>query len=229
MGKKIFIAVPAYDEKIAVLGMYSIFSAIKLLEAAGHQVTLNAQLGCCYLDQARNHIVKSFLATDCTHLLFVDSDIAFDGDSALKLLNHDVQVIGGAYPYRSEDKEGFPVDICLNKDGIPIGDREKGILECLHVPTGLMLIRRDVFDILTKKFPDNVETTGELFHFRTGLLFIDEGDRNYYGEDVYFCRICNRAGIRVYCEPRINFSHIGTLHKKGNFDTYLRTEAGKRK
>jgi hypothetical protein len=220
--KKIFISVPAYDSKIFVYGMFSIFNNVRTLEKAGYSVVFHAQMGCCYLDQTRNHIVKEFLKTDAAYLIMVDSDLAFDFDVMIKMMKHDVDIIGGAYPYRSEDLDGFPISIKLDEKRVPIGDREKMILECEFIPTGCMVIKRKVFDILTEKYPENIDESGELQHFRTGILFRDRGDIKYYGEDVYFCKICNEAGIKIWNDPKMGFVHIGELKKKGNYDEYLR-------
>jgi hypothetical protein len=221
--KKIMIAIPSYDAKIAVYGMFSLISAVILLERNGYKVVFWGQLGCCYLDQTRNHIVDKFLASDCSHLIMVDSDLSFDGDAIIKLLKADEQIVAAAYPYRSLEKEGFPISIKLDENRIPIGNREKHLIECSFVPTGLMCIKRDVFDILKKEYPDLIDSSGELQFFQTGILFAKEGNKDYYGEDVYFCEICKRAGIQIWCDPNINIDHIGELHRKGNYDQYLRT------
>jgi hypothetical protein len=222
MMKKVFIAIPAYDSKIYALGMVSVFNNIEVLKKNGIESTFSLQMGDCYVDQTRNHLVRSFLASDCTDMIFVDNDLAFDGDAMLKILRPNVQVIGGAYPYRSEDKDDYPVAIKLDDKNFPVIDKDKGLIECTHVPTGLMRIRRDVFDVLTKKYPDNIDDSGELIHFRTGLLFADKGDKRWYGEDVYFCKICDDVGIKVWCDPTIAFAHIGTLTKKGRYADFLR-------
>jgi hypothetical protein len=221
--KKIMLSIPAYDSKIYVYGMFSILSAVTLLERSSYKVVFYAQLGCCYLDQTRNHIVDKFLASDCSHLIMVDSDLSFDGDAILKLLRADKSIIAAAYPYRSQEKDGFPIAIKLDDNRVPIGDREKCLIECSFVPTGLICIKREVFDTLKKVYPEAIDSAGELQFFQTGIVFAKEGNRDYYGEDVYFCEICNRAGIKIWCEPNINVVHIGELHKKGNYDQYLRT------
>ena len=41
------------------------------------------------------------MASDCTHLMFIDADIQFDGNDILKLLHHNLPVVCGAYPTKS--------------------------------------------------------------------------------------------------------------------------------
>lgn len=222
MKKNILIGIPAYDSKVYGYTMVSIFNNIKDIENNGHRVTFTLQMKGAYLDLNRNKIVNQFIQGDFTDLFFIDADIAFDHNAMMKLLKHDVQVIGGIYPYREIEDKGYPVDIKLDDKKFPIINREKSLIECDHIPTGFMRIRRDVFDILNEKYPDNQDDKGDTFHFRTGLLFQDRGDKQYYGEDVYFCKICNEAGIKVYCDPDIGFVHYGLLPKTGRYSEFLK-------
>ncbi|MCK9519601.1 MAG: hypothetical protein M0R74_11340 [Dehalococcoidia bacterium] len=201
--------------------MASIFMNIRELEKAGHETNLLFQLGDPYIDQARNHIVHAFLKTNYTDLIFVDTDLSFDSDAMLKLMRNDVGVVGGAYPYRSETTDGFPVKIKIDENKFPVTDYEKGLVECDFVPTGFMRINRSVFGKIYEKYPERIDDTGEIKFFTTGQLHLNDCDNRWWGEDVYFCKVCNDIGIKVYCEPMINFVHIGTLHKKGHYGNVL--------
>lgn len=220
--KKILIGIPAYDSKVNALTMVSIFNNLRELEREGHALNFYLQTKGCYIDLNRNRIVNEFLKDGFTDLIFVDSDVAFEYDAMKKLIDQDAQVVGGIYPYRELDDKGYPIDIKLDENKFPVTNFQKGLIECIHLPTGFMRIRRDVFDILNEKYPENRDDKGDTFHFRTGLLFLDRGDKSYYGEDVYFCKICNEAGIKVYCDPTIEFIHFGTLPKKGRYSEFLK-------
>jgi hypothetical protein len=221
-GKNILIGIPAYDSKVYANTMVSIFNNIKEVERLGHTITFTLQMKGAYLDLNRNKIVNDFLKGEFTDLIFIDSDVAFEYDAIPKLLARDVMVVGGVYPYREMEDKGYPVDIKLDENKFPVTDFNLGLIECLHIPTGFMRIRRDAFTILNEKYPDNKNDKGEAFHFRTGIVFAERGDRQYYGEDVYFCKICNEAGIKIYCDPTIEFIHFGTLPKKGRFSEFLK-------
>jgi hypothetical protein len=220
--KKIYIAIPAYDNKIFVMGMLSIFNNIEYLRKRGYDITFSAELGNCYIDLTRNRLVRNFLETDFTDMVFIDTDLAFDEDAIYKLVQHDTQMVGGAYPYRNPANKGFPIDIKLDKDKFPVTNFDLKLIECEHIPTGLLRIRRDVFDVLKEKYPENIDEKGDPFHFRTGLLFAEKGDHKFYGEDVYFSKICNEAGIKVYCDPTITFAHIGEIPVHGRFAEFLK-------
>ena len=48
----------------------------------------------CNVHQARENIVMEAMKGDCTHILFVDSDMIFDGDALERLLERDKDIIG---------------------------------------------------------------------------------------------------------------------------------------
>ena len=123
--------------------------------------------------QGRNLCVSGFLQSDYTHLLFVDSDIAFDVESIFKMLDKDKEIISQPYPIKSPKWEtlvkkydaGFikkPQDCQLHINQYPILlkdddhdiDFKDGVVEVTHAPTGCMLIKRNVFDKLHKAYPN---------------------------------------------------------------------------
>lgn len=54
------------------------------------------------VERARNVLTANFLeATDCTHLLFIDSDIAFMPQDVARITSHDEDVAGGIYPLKT--------------------------------------------------------------------------------------------------------------------------------
>jgi len=168
-----------------------------------------------YIDHSRNFCVNLFLQQDCTDLIFIDSDLEFDDDSILKLIEHDKDIVLGAYPYKKLEQE-FPVrlryDINMN-----CREEETGLVYCKNGPAGLMRVNRRVFDQL---IPDTIkDKTGTYQFFRTGVVF--ENDNNWYGEDNYFCKTWTDYGGEIFIEPNINFKHYGIQAYEGNYHEYL--------
>lgn len=221
MNKKVYVAIPAYDTRIDALCMFSIINNMRDLEKNGYEVVFNCKMGDPYIDQARNWLVDAFLKTDCTEMIFVDTDLAFDTEGMRRLVESDVDVVGGVYPFRSEEQNGYPITIKLDKDNKPFVDYDKGLVECKYIPTGFMKIKRGAFTVLKEAYPKFTDDNKETKYFRTGQVFINEGDNRWWGEDNYFCEICNRCGIKVYCDPMISFVHFGRLNKKGKYADFL--------
>ena len=95
---KFFIATPCYGGQLNEPYFRSVIKMMTFFN--GHQIPLafgtiaNESL----VTRARNVLVAYFLASDYTHLLFIDADIEFQTEDILKLYAHKKDVVVGAYP-----------------------------------------------------------------------------------------------------------------------------------
>jgi len=80
------------------------------------------------LHHMRERLVKKAIELDCTHLLFVDSDMIFEPEAVEKLLEADTDVVGADYNRRK-----LPLESSRREDS---------------VATGFMLIKLSIFDFL---------------------------------------------------------------------------------
>ena len=55
--------------------------------------------------QGRNLCVSGFLDSDCTHMLFIDSDISFTYKMVERMLNYDKEITLVPYPVKSWDDD----------------------------------------------------------------------------------------------------------------------------
>lgn len=190
--------------------------------------------------QGRNLCVSGFLDSDCTHMLFIDSDITFNYKMIERMLNYDKEVVLVPYPIKTFDnkkikeaiKNGSDLDPQLlgNQYTLSVDDprnvvvEQGGFIEVLRGPTGCMLIRRDVFDKLKKEYPEfeiNQKTIidGELKK-RTNFYnyfdtYWDKKNKTYTGEDFFFCKLCRHAGIKMYALIDEYIEHYGEFAYTG--------------
>ncbi len=146
----------------------------------------------CNVHQSRINIVKEAQKGDCTHLLFVDSDMTFDADIAKRLLARDKDIIGVNSSVR-----GLPLTTTVkihNEKGEKVYDMSYNLFECQAVGTGLMLINMSVFEKLPHPW----------FFFE----YDDDGDMKT-GSDMWFCNKAKEAGFTIWCDPTVNVGHIG--------------------
>lgn len=132
-----------------------------------------------------------------THIFFLDSDILCEPDTINKLLELNKDVAGCLYNYRR-----FPPTLTakfMDDNGNLIAksfdEIPKEPFKLFGLGTGAMLIKVDVFEKITQPW----------FHFTYNL----DGSLEY-SEDTYFCDKLMRAGIEVWCDPRIKVGHEGT-------------------
>ena len=172
--------------------------------------------------QGRNLCVSGFLDSDCTHMLFIDSDITFNFKMIERMLNYDKEVTLVPYPVKTFDNDKITEAIkagvnlkpqmlgnqyTLNVDDPSNVKVDNGFIELNRGPTGCMLIRRDVFDKLKKEYPEFeikqktlidgklVDRTNFYNYFDT---YWNKNDKTYTGEDFFFCKLCKHAGIKMY-------------------------------
>lgn len=179
--KKIFVATPMYGGQCA--GVYTKSCTELATLAAKYDIDVrffylfNESL----ITRARNYLVDEFVRSDCTHLMFIDSDIGFDPNYILTMAalmddedeNNEYDVLCGPYPKktiawekvaRAVDKgyaddnpaalDAFVGDYVFNP--VP-GTTEIQLnepVEVLEGGTGFMMIKKKVFDRFAEKWPD---------------------------------------------------------------------------
>jgi hypothetical protein len=136
----------------------------------GIQVKFSFLFNESLITRARNYLVDEFLRSECTHLLFIDSDILFDPQDVLALIALDKDVIGGPYPKKAinwknvvagiknpktelGDLESLAGDYVFNPVPGTTQFNVNDPLEVLEIGTGYMLIKREVFDRFREAYP----------------------------------------------------------------------------
>lgn len=150
----------------------------------------------CMIDENRNKCAQEALDIGASHLMFVDSDMAYPDDGIAVLASRDKQIIGANYnlrylPLRSTVKMSNEKGVLLD---VPGDQLPKIPFKCYAVATGFMLIQTEVFRRIEKPW------------------FFQEWDpirQSIIGEDVYFCKKARGKDIGVWCDPTIEVKHIG--------------------
>jgi hypothetical protein len=147
---------------------------------------------------AREQIVVKALKEDCTHLLFIDSDMTFREDAFYKLLVHDKDICHGKFYSRYEP---YAPCIWIN------GKQENPLKFCKidHAGLAFSLIKMDVF----KKIPR------PWFEFKMT-------DKEVTGEDVAFHTKAKQYGFEAYCDPEVYVGHLTTFAIRRNDDGMLK-------
>ena len=170
--KSIFVATPMYGGMNH--GLYA--QACLDLQALCIQYGVNIKFSFLFneslITRARNYLVDEFLhRSECTHLLFLDSDIHFDPRDVIALLALDKDVIGGPYPKKAIKWKSVKKAIEKNPDIDPqtlekvtgdyVFNPVKGTaqftvtepLEVMEIGTGYMMVNRNVFPKMEAAYP----------------------------------------------------------------------------
>ncbi len=176
--RKIMIATPMYGGQCA--GIYTKSSTDLATLAKGYGVDcrfyylFNESL----ITRARNYLVDEFMRSDCTHLMFIDSDIGFDPQDVLALAaiaepGTDKEIVCGAYPKKAIawEKIKKAVDKGFADQDPSVLERYVGDYvfnpadgsgqmklnepaEVLEGGTGFMMIQRSAFEKYAEAYPE---------------------------------------------------------------------------
>jgi len=223
-GRRIMLGLPAYDFKVSV--KLAISLAQFCVEAPKHGVEIQICniSGCSVVSRVRNLIVKDFMASECTDLMFIDSDITFDPQDIFRLMawNTDPKkgIVGGIPVAR---KKGQIYISTLDQDeegGIYMN--AYGLVKAKRIATAFMLIRRDVIQTLIDNHPewryhdDRVEN-GHPDKFCYSVFDFQSKPDGYVGEDYTFCDRAREHGYEVWIDPTIKLGHLGMTEFTGSF------------
>lgn len=214
-GQKVFLAVPTYSGLAAGFS-FALFHSADALRDAGIQHELALYSGDCHVDDARNRLVRDFLETDCTDLVFIDADLRWEPDDLVKLLKYDRDVVGSTYPFKADDA-GYPVALM---GGDAVADKD-GLLEVYALPTGFLRIKRHVLQALADqaiKFHPKSDDRSDF-----PLIFERQVHNGYRrGGDYAFCNKWRGMGGKIHFAPEFEFEHFGEHSWTGSFGHWKR-------
>jgi len=158
-----------------------------------------------YIHVGREEVLSEALRLGATHVLWLDTDMEFPANLALRLAQHDQPVVACNYRMRNAS-DLFTA--FRDEQRIPTRADATGLEAVDYCGMGAMLMRTDVVANLQRPW------------FRHGTN-AHGGD---IGEDVMFCRALRAAGHTVYIDHDLSkeIGHIGqTTYRTLKIDTVV--------
>lgn len=218
---KPFFATPAYTGDVSIRHRTFCLGMQAALLKLGIEPIFGDIVGGCYLPWVRSELVRMFLETDCTHLVFVDGDMAFNVDDFMRMLSFSedkkYKVIAAGYPMRKLDwgqiryaahNPDVSLDV-LARAGQqwtlhPLKDEAECNLnepfEVAEIGTGGMVIQREVLGVMPAPYFETKWTS--------------EGE--FQGEDYLFCRRYRSLGGQIWMAPWVRSIHVGRYEFQGD-------------
>lgn len=186
--QKIMIATPMYGGQCS--GMYARSLADLTALATHHGIPIQMYLlfNESLITRARNYCCDEFMRSDCTHLMFIDSDIGFNAQDVIALLilqlqNKDYDIIGAPYPKKCiswekvlqaaykgmgdknpNELEKYIGDYVFNPKAGQVAIKIDEPVEVLEIGTGFMMIRKEAMIKFQENYseymyrPDHIRT-----------------------------------------------------------------------
>jgi hypothetical protein len=245
--RKIYLAVPTHSHTLTVETALTLLDMVQL--AASHHAQVKVVFhSASIISHLRNTVVADFLAGDDTHLLMLDSDQGVNARVIYQMLDFDRPVVGMIYPRRNwawqqcDLKQARTVSELLAQGlrfvGSPLLDAQGqfhvqgDFARASSLGTGVMLIQRQVFDILRQKFPElhgqgfpeedeNLPRVANNWGFFNPLVKAHDGINA--GEDVGFCHRWLACGGELWANVSKDSVHVGRYPFSGNLLTHLQS------
>jgi hypothetical protein len=211
--RKVIFATPCYDGKVSMQFLQSLIHTIPL--AARHDIAIHpVQIGYDALVQrARNDFVRIALETKCDDLIFMDADQSWEPEWIIRLLAHDVDVVGCPVPKKSDVNPDFNVKILPEGLVNPL----YGLYRVESVGTGFLRISRNALELVwqaSEEYSNSGVTTRMVFD-------VQIIDGQLVSEDNVFCRKWREIGGTVWLDPSMTCAHIGHKIYENNFLTFI--------
>ncbi len=213
------------------------------LQRGGIDLSVNLLSGDALITRARQNVVAHFLENGLgTHLLFIDSDIAFAPDQVFRLLDFNADMAAGVYPTKRIDwgKVGLMAKVGAGnlessslsyvmefEDPARIESKD-GFAKVRYAGTGFLMIKRQVLVKMIESYPDlrysqehQAEDPLKGSKWRSALFncMIDKESGIYLSEDYSFCRRWRDLGGEIWINLESRLTHIGSLQFNGNLAT----------
>jgi hypothetical protein len=187
---------------------------LKFMKEHQCEVVVDIAIGDSAVGRCRNDLTRRFLESDCTHLLFIDTDLVFSAEQVSRLLSHDVDLVGGFYPKK---QEGPLCWVCNAVDGVA-ELTESGLTTLKYIGTGFMLIKRRVFELMIQhegpkiSYVRDGDPTKTVEHdlWHMGVYQYKNGSRRYLSEDWWFCQKWLDLGGKVWGDRHVILKHSGS-------------------
>jgi hypothetical protein len=193
--------------------------------------------------RARNILVRRFLNSTASHLLFIDADIGFDPNTVERLLNADKDVAVAVYPKKhidwsmvkrkaqdTNDSEpihaaGLDFNINLAEQQTVVTD---GFCKVLDAATGFMLIRRQVIERMYESYREELFCVNDLANRDVLPDYVAIFDcmicpktRRNLSEDYAFCRRWQAIGGEIYADLQSPLLQQGSCTFEATFSQRL--------
>jgi hypothetical protein len=176
---KLFVGAPMYGGQCAGSFCKSTNDLSAMCAKYGIELRFYYLFNESLVQRARNYVADEFLRSDCTHLMFIDSDIGFKANDVLTLLGiqtlhpETYDIMTGPYPKKTiawekiktavelgkADENPFDLDYYAGDYVFNMAEGVKSFkinepVEVSEAGTGFMLIPREVLEKYSEAYPE---------------------------------------------------------------------------
>jgi hypothetical protein len=208
--RRVVIATPMLDARADAIYTYCLAETCKYGWRHGFDFLPLFITREALLQLARNELIALVHKQPAIEdMVWIDSDMGWNPDQVIRLLNHSVDCVGGT-ARRKDDVETYVVN--CKPENLIVGDN--GLIEVEGVGTGFLRLSRHAIETLWATAPKKYRYQGEE---RRWIFHVEPEAGAVISEDIRICRRLRQAGIKVYLDPTITCSHTGLKTWTGDF------------
>jgi len=233
----IYVGTPCFGGLVTTGYMTSIIKLMQYSEAHSFGVSLNLLGRDSLITRSRNTLVSEFFrASEASHFMFIDADLAFEPELVHRMLAFDEDVVGGMYPVKALRweqpaviREREPPQTATLQyvgkfcEGAEL-ERRGPFATGVYCATGFMMMKRRVVERLIEAHPecayasDHVYVPGKAATPSYALFecTIDPATREYLSEDFGFSRMWRAIGGKIWLDVEGALTHTGPHDFVGN-------------
>lgn len=185
---KILICIPAMDQVATGFA-----KSLCTLQKKGHECVIAMELGSLVYD-SRNKLAKRAVEMGADYTMWFDSDMIFEPDTMLKLLEHNLPIVSGLYFRRSPPYSPVAFDEL---------DMEKMKWSDCEVPESLRTVGGVGFGCVLIKTEVLLDVA---LNFHTWFE-----PMKGFGEDLAFCWRARQCGYDIFLDPSVRCGHVGHM------------------
>lgn len=238
----LWVATPCYGNMVTQQYLKSILKLQRAAIDRGLPLGVDTMGNESLVTRARNTLVATFLdRPQFSHMLFIDSDIAFEPEPVFRMLESGHEVVGGVYPIKWLDwnriaqatRAGHPapepasLHYAVDFEGGQIKG-EKGFARARYVATGFLMIARTALERMRDALPDHKISVTHVAglppsenHYAFFDTMIDPQSRQYLSEDYAFCKRWQGIGGEIWVDLQSKLTHIGSHAFQGDLGAVL--------
>ena len=255
---KIYLGMPMYGGWVSEATVHGLLELQQWSIQAGVGLRFQSMGNESLITRARNTIVSMMMDQQdfvATHLLFIDADIGFSAQNIERLICADKDVVCGVYPRKhlhlekikkilednpnatNDEIEAKCLGYNINFDDPDKIVGENGFFKVNEAATGMMMVKRDVFRTMFKKFPERKYETDQIVngqYYRSNNCYdlfavgpyqtLDQ--KIYLSEDYYFSRLwTEHCGGEIWADLAMALTHFGSRAFKGHVGAMVQQRA----
>ncbi|MDR3640414.1 MAG: hypothetical protein P4L39_03745 [Humidesulfovibrio sp.] len=238
----LLVGTPSHSGTVSFEYLRACVQMLELCREAGVGVGFHHLAYESLVPRARNFIANEFLRQEIySHLLFIDADLGFPPDAALRYMRSGKDVVCGIYPAKHLDTarlrempdeltcaEAVAASLAYtvqHREGSVV---QAGFVPVEYAPAGFMMIRRQVLARMAEAYPQlrykrSFVNSGSERHDNWAFFDtqIDAETGDYLPEDYAFCKRWTALGGEVCADVQSCFVHMGNCDYAGDYKTYL--------